>query len=140
MSIFDFCRSGITGVEARGSAPVFKEYDKSQPLRALCFPRSRYRLNRRSQFLRSSETVQASVRPVGNAYRSCSLFRWRWFPARCFSAAGPCVVASGASGPSSAAPPATVNRFLRRAAASKATHSPWFRTEIRLVTSSIKQK
>ena len=33
-------------VEAGGSAPVSKEYGKSQPLRALCFSRSRYRRNR----------------------------------------------------------------------------------------------
>ena len=38
---------------------------KSQPLRALCFPLSRYRPNQRPQFLRSSETVQDLHTPIG---------------------------------------------------------------------------
>ena len=38
----------IKGGEAGGSAPVSKEYGKSQPLRVLCFSLSRYRLNRLS--------------------------------------------------------------------------------------------
>ena len=42
----DFRLNGIKGVKAGGSAPVSKEHGKSQPLRALCFSRSRYRLNR----------------------------------------------------------------------------------------------
>ena len=43
---FDFRLSDIKGVEARGSAPISKEYGKSQPLCALCLPLSRYRRNR----------------------------------------------------------------------------------------------
>jgi len=38
--------SGIKRVEASGSAPVSKECDKSEQLRALCWTLSRYRLNR----------------------------------------------------------------------------------------------
>ena len=44
--VIDFRLSGIKGEEAGGSAPVSKEYGISQPLRALCFLCSRYRLNR----------------------------------------------------------------------------------------------
>jgi len=44
---FRLSLSGIKGVEAGGSAPVSKEYGKSQPLRAtICLSLSRYRLNR----------------------------------------------------------------------------------------------
>ena len=57
--------SGVKGVQARGIAPVSKEFGKSQPLRVLCFYLSRYRLNRLPLLCsESGSSRQAQVPPL----------------------------------------------------------------------------